>query len=299
MEGADKSQKGCWQTVTFDTHSIIELDRQIEKRVREAGSSFYWAMRLLDAEKRRAMYAIYAFCREVDDIADGQDPETKKREDLNKWRSEIDQVYAGKPESVIGSALQSIIPRHQPQKVDFLAVIDGMEMDVPRHFQIIDRAELELYCDRVACAVGRLSNAICGIPPEHGDNLAKSLGEALQLTNILRDVAEDAKRNHVYLPEELLVKNGYAGGPPILATEDPAVARTCAEISEIANQRFNAAQIVLKKIGSKKTLAPRIMMTIYRKINDKLRDRGWDRLDHPVVLTKLDKAFLILKSSLT
>ena len=284
--------------MTFDTHSMIYLDREIEKKVRKAGSSFYWAMRLLDAEKRRAMYAVYAFCREVDDIADGQDPETKKREDLNKWRTEIDQVYTGKPESRIGTTLQSIVTQHQLQKTDFLAVIDGMEMDVPEHFQIIDRADLELYCDRVACAVGRLSNAICGITPEDGDVLAKTLGEALQLTNILRDVSEDAKRDHVYLPEKSLVKNGYAGGPPILVTDDPAVARTCAEISEIANQQFNSAQTVLKKIGSKKTLAPRIMMTIYKRIYDKLRDRGWDRLDQPVGLSKLEKAVLILKSSL-
>ena len=192
-------------------------------------------MRLLNADKRRAMYAVYAFCREVDDIADGQDPETKKREELNKWRREIDQVYGGKPESHIGSALQSIVPRHQLQKADFLAIIDGMEMDAPQHFQITNRSDLELYCDRVACAVGRLSNAICGITPEDGDILAKSLGEALQLTNILRDVAEDAKRNHVYLPRELLVKNGYAGGElRILAIDDPAIAGTCAEVSEIA-----------------------------------------------------------------
>ena len=277
---------------------MIHLDRQIERRVREAGSSFYWAMRLLDAEKRRAMYAVYAFCREVDDIADGQDPEIKKREELSKWRREIDQVYTGKPESVIGAALQSIIPRHQPLKEDFLAVIDGMEMDAPRHFQITDRADLELYCDRVACAVGRISNAICGIPPKDGDDLAKSLGEALQLTNILRDVAEDAKRTHVYLPEELLVKNGYAGGLPILATDDPAVADTCAEISEIANHQFNAAQTMLKKIGAKKTLAPRIMMNIYKRIYEKLHNRGWERLHRDVSLTKLEKGFLILKSSL-
>ncbi|MDG2034735.1 MAG: squalene/phytoene synthase family protein, partial [Rhodospirillales bacterium] len=109
--------------MTFDTHSMIYLDREIEKKVRKAGSSFYWAMRLLDAEKRRAMYAVYAFCREVDDIADGQDPETKKREDLNKWRTEIDQVYTGKPESRIGSTLLSIVTQHQLQKTDFLAVI--------------------------------------------------------------------------------------------------------------------------------------------------------------------------------
>ena len=114
-----------------------------------------------------------------------------------------------------------------------------------------------------------------------------------------RDVAEDAKRKHVYLPRELLVKNGYAGGPHILATNDPAVADTCAEISEIADQQFNAAQNVLKKIGSKKTLAPRIMMTTYKRIYDKLCDRGWDRLDNPVDLTTLEKVFLIFKSSLT
>ena len=284
--------------MTFNTHTMIHLDRQIEKKVREAGSSFYWAMRLLDAEKRRAMYAVYAFCREVDDIADGQDPETKKQKNLNKWREEIEQVYAGKPESGTGLVLQSIVTRHQLQKSDFLAVIDGMEMDVPEHFQIVNRADLELYCDRVACAVGRLSNAICGITPEDGDALAKSLGEALQLTNILRDVSEDAKRDHVYLPAELLLKNGYAGGSLMLFAEDPAVARTCAEISGIANQQFNTAQTVLRKIGPRKTLAPRIMMTMYKRIYDKLRDRGWDRLDQPVTLTRFEKAVLIFKSSL-
>ena len=284
--------------MTFDTHTTIRLNHQIEKKVREAGSSFYWAMRLLDSEKRRAMYAVYAFCREVDDIADGRDPETKKLEDLNKWRREIARVYAGKPETYIGSALQSVVPRHQLQKADFLAIIDGMEMDAPKHFQITDRSDLELYCERVACAVGRLSNAICGITPEDGDVLAKSLGEALQLTNILRDVAEDAKRDHVYLPTELLVKNGYVSVTTDFVIDDPAIARTCSELSEIAYQQFSAAQTVIRKIGSKKTLAARIMMAVYKRLYDKLLNRGWDRLEQPVSLSKLEKGLLILREAL-
>ena len=284
--------------MTLETHSITTLDRQIARKVRKAGSSFYWAMRLMDSDRRRAMYAVYAFCREVDDIADGQSPTTKKLEQLNQWREEIDRIYQGRPESDIGSVLLTSINAYKLGKDDFLSIIDGMEMDAPEQFQITDLDQLEIYCDRVACTVGRLSNAICGIDHSIGHPLAKSLGEALQLTHILRDIDEDAKRSHIYLPADLLIKNGYAGGSRMLEIRDPAVPLTCGKISEMANEKFQSAEVLLKEIGYRKARPPRIMMAIYRRYYEKLRDRGWYHLDRPVGLSSFEKAYLVLKSSL-
>jgi presqualene diphosphate synthase len=177
---------------------------QVEAMVRAAGTSFYRGMRVLPAERRAAMYAIYAFCRMVDDIADAPGAFEDKRRRLASWRARIDDVYAGRSDEPVTRVLAAAVPRFALRQGDFLAVIDGMQMDAETAIVAPDLATLDLYCDRVAAAVGRLSVRAFGDSSEAADRVAYSLGRALQLTNVLRDLGEDAGLGRLYLPREWL-----------------------------------------------------------------------------------------------
>jgi len=170
----------------------------IEQKV--SGSSFYAGMRILPKAERSAMFAIYGFCRAVDDIVDepGGEPAERKVE-LDAWRSDVEHLYAGEAPGKMGF-LAADIRRFGLAKADFLAVIDGMQMDLDQDIRAPDAAMLDLYCDRVASAVGRLSVKVFGMDEAPGLELAHHLGRALQLTNILRDLDEDASIGRLYLP---------------------------------------------------------------------------------------------------
>ncbi|MFW6077442.1 MAG: squalene/phytoene synthase family protein, partial [Hyphomicrobiales bacterium] len=159
---------------------------EIARQVRAASTSFYWAMRLLARPRREAMFAVYAFCRAVDDIADSDQPVARKKALLAEWRGEIHAVFGARPRKPIARALSGPARRFRLERGDFMAVIEGMEMDVDGPIVAPSRADLDLYCDRVACAVGRLCVPIFGEPGETGIAVADHLGRALQLTNILR-----------------------------------------------------------------------------------------------------------------
>jgi phytoene synthase len=164
----------------------------VKARVEGAGTSFFWGMRILPPAKREACFAVYAFCREVDDIADGDAPQTEKRAELAAWRAEIERLYADAPTRPVTRVLLPAIADYGLEREAFLALIDGMEMDANGPIRAPSWEELLLYCSRVAGAVGRLCVRIFGVPGSDGRALAESLGRALQLTNILRDLAEDA-----------------------------------------------------------------------------------------------------------
>jgi len=266
-----------------------------EAAVKRAGTSFFWAMRLLPQEKRRAMYAIYAFCREVDDIADEPGAAPDKIKALQNWREEIERLYDSVPEMPVSVALMSPLAKYGLHKRDFLDVIDGMEMDARVRVRIADMAELELYCDRVACAVGRLSNRVFGIDDDRGDKIAHSLGQALQLTNILRDIYEDAMRDRVYLPADLLARHGIDVNDVQKLLKHPALADVCWELATLVGTRFDEAATALKGCD-KSTMRPAIiMMQIYGRIFRRLMARGWEQLDQPVRLPKLEKIWLVIR----
>jgi squalene synthase HpnD len=166
-----------------------------------SGSSFYAAMRILPREQREAMFQIYSFCRKVDDIADSDGPRGERLAALQQWRDDIDALYQGDPPPRLRDYVTSV-KKFDLQRADFLAIVDGMEMDVPQDIRAPDLATLDLYCDRVASAVGRLSVRVFGLPTDDGIALAHHLGRALQLTNILRDIDEDAAIGRLYLPRE-------------------------------------------------------------------------------------------------
>ena len=229
------------------------LPRAAEHGRRSSGSSFYTAMRVLPAPQRDAMYEIYAFCRAVDDIADGEAPQAERRAGLERWRADIDRLYAGEPPPGLGR-LAATAERFGLAREDFLAVIDGMEMDVEQDIRAPDFAVLDLYCDRVASAVGRLSVRIFGLGEAEGRDLAHELGRALQLTNILRDLDEDAAVGRLYLPREALEDAGISAREPAAVLADPALDRACAVVAARARGHFAAAGAIIARCPRRATL---------------------------------------------
>src|SRR5579864_4588945 len=179
------------------------MNQPSQAAARASGSSFYRGMRILPRAEREAMFEIYSFCRAVDDIADDPGPREPRRGQLQAWRADIDAIYAGAPPQHLAGLAQAV-KQFNLAREDFLAVIDGMEMDVDADIRAPTIETLVLYCDRVACAVGRLSVRVFGMQPAVGVALAHHLGSALQLTNILRDLDEDAAMGRLYLPREFL-----------------------------------------------------------------------------------------------
>jgi len=182
----------------------LEDQLNVEKIVRKSKTSFFWGMNILPNNQKRAMFAIYAFCREVDDIADNEKISKKyKKIKLKNWKSNIDKLYSEElAKNFLLRELLFSIQKYNLLKKDFLSIIKGMEMDVKKNIQFPSRKELNLYCDRVAVSVGNLSIKVFGIHSDIGRNYAKYLGRAFQLTNIVRDFHEDFLRKRCYISSE-------------------------------------------------------------------------------------------------
>jgi phytoene synthase len=264
----------------------------------KARTSFYWAMRLLPAEKRQAMFAVYAFCRVVDDIADGDLPEAAKLRQLQGWREEVDRLYAGAARDPIARALAMPVRRFELAREDFHALIDGMETDARGGLIAPDMAALRLYCSRVAGAVGLFCVRIFGAPREAGRRLAEALGEAVQLTNVLRDVAEDAALGRLYLPAELLQAHGVPTSSPAAALAHPRLPRACEDLAAVAERRFDEALAVLGTLPRRPLRPARLILVVYRQLFRRLRERGFERLAEPVRLSKGEKLWLLLRHGL-
>jgi phytoene synthase len=238
-------------------------------------SSFYTAMRIMPKAEREAMFAIYRFCRLVDDIADdGTRPRPQRDAELNEWRADLAALYDGKP---AGRAAFLAQPVHAfgLRLADFLAVVDGMGMDVAEDIRAPDLATLDLYCDRVAAAVGRLSTRIFGMDEKPGLELAHELGRALQLTNILRDLDEDAGLGRLYLPGELLRQAGIATTEPNAAIGDPRVDAACRALAEQTLKHFAAADRLMRARPRGRLLAPKMMEAVYRAMLKDMLAAGW------------------------
>lgn len=251
-----------------------------------AGSSFYLGMRILPREKREAMFAIYAFCRAVDDIADdGERPRPARGEALARWREDIDALYRGEVRPNTAVLAPHIQPFELP-RINFHDVIDGMQMDVDQDIQAPDWVTLDIYCDRVASAVGRLSARIFGLSEAHADALAHHLGRALQLTNILRDVDEDAEIGRLYLPREALQRAGMTDLSPAAVLAHPGIDVACREVAERALRHYERADLVMRGQPKKLVRAPRLMEAAYRGVLKDLLARGFAPPRRPVKVRK-------------
>ena len=270
----------------------------VDAIVRRSGSSFYWAMRILPAERRQAMFALYAYCREVDDIADEAGTPDEKYARLQEWRAEVDRLFAGKPVDPVARALVDPVSRFRLPKEDFLHVIEGMEMDACEAVRIADMDALRNYCDHVACAVGRLSVRIFGLPQKQGEELADALGQALQLTNILRDLDEDARADRLYLPQSLLTAHGIAKTDPLATLADPAISGVCEELARVAQRRFDDTVAILRTCDGRRVRPARLMMESYRRLLDRLKRRGWHRRSERMSLPMVWKLWIIFRYGL-
>ncbi len=274
------------------------LREAIRQRVEAAGTSFYWAMRLLPPERRNGMYAVYAWCREVDDIADGDQPVAVKLAALDAWRDEIAALYAGHPRHLIARALQEPAQRYELRRHDFLAVIDGMEMDARENIRAPDAATLDLYCARVASAVGHLSVHVFGDASPAAHRVAEALGRALQLTNILRDLDEDAQRGRLYLPREILGHHGIGASEPVQVLQHPALPLVCRKMAAIAERHFEDADLAMAQCSRRAMRPAAVMGAVYRATLRELSRREWRDLTARVTLSTGTKLWLVLRHGL-
>ena len=270
----------------------------VKRVVAHSGTSFLWAMRALPAERRRAMYAIYAFCREVDDIADGPDETVDKLRALAAWRGEIARLYAGRPIWPTTRALLEPVRRFDLPRTDFLAVIDGMEIDAAPWVRMRTVDELLDYCRKVAGAVGILSIHAFGVPPHPGYRIAETLGTALQLTNILRDLKEDAALRRLYVPREMLAGHGVAARSLDAVFAHPGFAEACAELAGLARAYYAEAERLMTDLAWRRMRPSVLMMAVYRETLDRLQERGWTRIGAPIRLTPARKMWLAVRYGL-
>ena len=263
----------------------------VEAIVRAAGTSFYRGMRVLPPDRRHAMYAVYAFCRIVDDIADEEGTLPEKLTGLAQWHAWIDDVYAGESHDPVTRVLTRAVAAFDLRRDDFIAVIDGMRMDAETEIVAPDLATLELYCDRVAVAVGRLSVRAFGDASPTADRVAHALGRALQLTNILRDLQEDADRNRLYLPREYLEDAGVPLDARAAITH-PGLGKVCSRLAARAHDYFREADAAMRACDPVAMKPARLMGATYAAILSMLERRGWERPGERVSLPLWRKLWL-------
>jgi phytoene synthase len=268
-------------------------------RRKASRSSFYSAMRIMPKAEREAMYAIYAFCRAVDDIADdGVGTRAERRAQLDFWRADVTSLCRG---AAPGRAefLADVVSHFHPRLEDFLAVIDGMQMDVDADIVAPNLDDLDLYCDRVASAVGRLSIKVFGMEEGPGFALAHHLGRALQLTNILRDLDEDAVSNRLYLPREYLDGVGIAAMEPRRVLDNPAINDACGRLARLARTHYDEAERIMELKPKGSLRAPRLMGAVYAEILRRMQMVGWAPPRQRVHVPKAQLAWLALRHSIS
>jgi presqualene diphosphate synthase len=264
-------------------------------RKKAAGSSFYLAMRLMPRRQRRGMFAIYAFCRKVDDIADdGVGTRQERHEKLMAWRQDLDALYDGQTPD-LSAFLAPAVTEFHLRREDFLTVLDGMEMDVAEDIVAPDLATLDLYCERVASAVGRLSIKVFGMEEGPGFALAHHLGRALQLTNILRDIDEDADAGRLYLPREYLLAAGFTLLDPKMVVSDPKVDGVCRAVAALAHDYYDKAAAILAKKPRGRIVTPRLMGAVYRAILTATEEAGFAPPRRRVSLSRGKLLLLLLR----
>jgi len=249
-------------------------EHPVSAATRARGSSFYAAMRIMPRAQREAMFEIYGFCRAVDDIADEPRPQELRIDQMQRWRADIDAIYSGSS-APHTHGLARAMRAFDLRREDFIAVIDGMEMDVVSTIRAPDLATLDLYCDRVASAVGRLSVRVFQMEKQAGIALAYHLGRALQLTNILRDLDEDAALGRLYLPKEALLEANITTSDPLAVLASPDIGRACGFVAALAERHFAEADAIMAKSPRWPVRTPRVMAAAYRLLLARMIARGW------------------------
>jgi phytoene synthase len=272
-------------------------DEYCRQKAAESGSSFYYSFLFLPPPRRRAITALYAFCREVDDVVDEVSDANVARVKLAWWRQEIAAAYAGEPQHPVARALQSVVREYDVPQSQLQTVIDGMAMDldVTRY---VDFASLERYCDKVAGVVGLMSAQIFGRTEAATLDYARDLGVAFQLTNIIRDVGEDARRGRIYLPQDELARFGVDQSAILRREASDGFGALMAYQVERARAWYERALAKLPAADRHAQRAGVIMAAIYRTTLDEIARDGYRVLDRRLSLTPLRKLWIAWKTAL-
>ncbi len=270
-------------------------DEYCQQKAAQSGSSFYYSFRFLPSERRRAITALYAFCREVDDIADEIQDVNIARAKLGWWRAEVANLFAGHPTHPVSKALQPATQQFSVDEARLNEIIDGMEMDLSRH-RYQDFASLQLYCHRVAGVVGQLSASIFGFQNPKTLEYAENLGLAFQMTNIIRDVGEDARRDRIYLPQEDLQKFGVSNADILNCKQTAAFEMLMVFQAKRAKSLYDAAFAALSPEDRRPQRPGLIMSAIYRTLLNELERDGFKVLNQRTSLTPLRKLWIAWKT---
>ena len=271
-------------------------DAYCEQKAAASGSSFYHSFRFLPPERRRAIIALYAFCREVDDAVDETIDGAVARIKLEWWRSQVAAIFGGAPQHPVAQALKPVVKAFELPQEHFLAVIDGMAMDLD-FARYPDFALLERYCDRVAGVVGLMSAQIFGYSVVSTRGYARDLGIAFQLTNIIRDVGEDARRGRIYLPQDEMERFGVTSAELHQQHVTPGFKALMAFQVQRAREFYDKALAALPAVDRRSQRPGLIMAAIYRALLDEIEHDGFRVLDRRLSLTPLRKAWLTWKTS--
>jgi phytoene synthase len=273
-------------------------DEYCQRKAAQSGSSFYYAFLFLPPERRRAITALYAFCREVDDVVDECTDPGVAAAKLAWWRHEIAALEAGAPQHPVTRALAPLAATYGIRRERLGEIIDGMEMDLHQS-RYADLAALERYCYHVAGVVGMLAAGIFGYSNPQTLEYAKALGTAFQLTNIVRDVGEDARKGRIYLPLEDLERFGVPAADILNARHTEAFTQLMAFQVERAEAQYAKALALLPPEDARAQRPGLIMAAIYRALLEEIRRDGYRILEHRVALTPIRKLWIAWKTWLT
>ncbi|MBI4756274.1 MAG: presqualene diphosphate synthase HpnD [Betaproteobacteria bacterium] len=269
----------------------MDPDEYCQRKAAASGSSFYYSFLFLPPPRRRAITALYAFCREVDDVVDECEDPTLAHAKLAWWRGEIGALFAGAPTHPVTRALRPCLDTYNLPEEQFLEIVDGMAMDLQQN-RYLDFKALQLYCYRVASVVGLMSAEIFGYTDRRTLRYAHDLGMAFQLTNIIRDVGEDARRGRIYLPMDELRRFGVSAAD-ILAARSSGGFRELIEFQiERAGQFYQQAMAALPAADRRAQRPGLIMAAIYRTLLEEIRRDGCRVLEQRTSLTPLRKLWL-------
>jgi len=270
-------------------------DEYCQERAAKSGSSFYYSFVFLPPERRRAITALYAFCREIDDVVDNAGEPAIARSKLAWWRGEIGQMFAGSPSHKVTQALRPALAAYDLPAAHFLALIDGMQMDLDQA-RYLDYESLRLYCHRAAGVVGLLAAPIFGYTDPRTLEYADTLGLALQLTNIIRDVGEDARRGRIYLPQADLQRFGVSSASILRAEYTPGFEPLMKFQIDRARAQYDLALAALPQADRRNQRPGLIMAAIYRTLLDEIEGERGRVLHQRIALPPLRKLWIAWKT---
>lgn len=269
-------------------------DEYCQQKAAASGSSFYYSFLFLPAEQRKAITALYAFCREVDDIVDEVSEASVARMKLTWWRGQVEQIFNSQPDHPVAIALSNYKTKFNIQAEPLFAVIEGMEMDLDK-FRYASWEELKEYCWRAAGVVGELSASIFGYSDNSTLKYAETLGLAFQMTNIIRDVGEDARRGRIYIPESDMEKHGVSMHDILDGNYNHSFQNLMQAQTDRARELYKEAFRALPECDRRQQRAGLMMAAIYSTLLDEMERDKWHVLNQRISLTPIRKFWLAWK----